>query len=84
MIVWWLDLQLPVQSVPVATSVVGESRSWRGVLDAALCDGVGQWQVCGFLRVVRFPFTNKAYCRDVTGILLKVVLNTITLTLTSC
>ena len=41
-IVWQLDLQLPVQSVPITTSVVSESRSWRGVLDTTLCDKVCQ------------------------------------------
>jgi len=42
-----LDLQLPVQSVPIPSKV--EPRSWRGVLDT-LCDkacqqwlGICQW-----------------------------------------
>ena len=34
---------------------VFEYRSWQGVLDTTLCDKVCQWQVDGFLRVVRFP-----------------------------
>jgi hypothetical protein len=36
-----LDLQLPVQSVPIITKVVSSNpRSWRGVLDTTLCDKV--------------------------------------------
>ena len=37
-------------------------------------------QVGGFLRALQFP-PNKTDCHDITEILLKVVLNTITLTL---
>ena len=44
-IVWWLDLQLPVQSVPIATKIEFEPRSCRGVLDTTLCDKVCQRQV---------------------------------------
>ena len=36
------------------------------------------WQVGGFLRVFRFPPTNKTDCHNMTSILLKVALNTIT------
>ena len=32
-----------------------ESRSWRRVLDAALCNKVSQLQVVVFLRILRFP-----------------------------
>ena len=39
-------------------------------------------QVSGFLRVLRFPRANKTDRHDVTEILLKVALDTITLTLT--
>jgi hypothetical protein len=35
-IIWYLDLQLPVQSVPITTKVV----SSQGVLDTTLCDKV--------------------------------------------
>ena len=38
------------------------------------------WQVGGFLKLLRFPKTNKADCHDMTEILLKVALNTKTLT----
>ena len=42
-ILWLLDLQLPVQSVPITTKVVSfESRSWQGLLDTTLCDKVCQ------------------------------------------
>jgi hypothetical protein len=40
-------------------------------------------QVCGFLGVLRLSSTNKTDRHDITEILLKVALNTITLTLTS-
>jgi hypothetical protein len=36
---WELDLQLPMQSVPITNNVVS---SWRGVLDITLCDKVRQ------------------------------------------
>jgi hypothetical protein len=38
-------------------------------------------QVSGFLLVLQFPFTNKTDRHDITEILLKVALNTISLTL---
>ena len=46
----------------------------RGVLDTTLCDK--------FIRVHRFPPPKNSYLRDITEILMKVALNTITLTLT--
>ena len=60
-IVWELDLQLPVQSVP--------SYSWRGVL----CDKVCQQLSPG----TPVSSTNKTDRHDKTEILLKVALNTI-------
>jgi hypothetical protein len=58
-----------------------EPRSWRGVLDTTLCDKVSDLQqVCGFLRGLVSP-TNKTDSHDIAEILLKVALNTITLTL---
>jgi hypothetical protein len=39
------------------------------------------WQVSGFLHVLRFSSTNKTGHHDITKILVKVALNTITLTL---
>ena len=57
-----------------------ESRSWRGVLDATLCDEVCQWLATGRWVFPGTPisFTNKTDCHDITEILLKVMLNTIT------
>jgi len=57
-----------------------ESRSCRCVLDITLCDKVFQWLVAGrwFSPV---SSTNKTDIHDITEILLKVALNTITLTL---
>ena len=58
MIVWWLDLQLPVQSVPITAKVV----SWNPVHGEVylrqhyvikIVSDLGQ--VCGFLRVLLFP-----------------------------
>ena len=57
-IAWWLDLQLPLQSVPITTQIVSSnSSSWRGVLDTTLCDKVFSdlRQVGGFLCALRFP-----------------------------
>jgi len=40
-IIWWLDLQLSMQSVPITTkSCEFESCSLRGVLNTILCDKV--------------------------------------------
>ena len=50
-IAWYLDLQLPMQSVPIATNVVSLNPSQGGVLDTILCDKF----VSGPLRVLRFP-----------------------------
>ena len=55
-----------------------ESRSWWGVLHTSLCD-----QVCQWLSTGRWFFSwflhQKNDCHNMTEILLKVVLNTITL-----
>ena len=53
----------------------------RGVLDTTLCDKVCQWLAAGwwFSPGTLVSFTNKTDCQDITEILLKVVLNTITL-----
>jgi hypothetical protein len=53
-----------------------ESFSWRGILDTTLCDIVCRWFSLGTL----VSSTNKTYHHNITGILLKVTLNTITLT----
>ena len=51
-----------------------ESHSWQGVLDTTLCDKVCQW----FSPI---SSTNKTDHHDKIEILLKVALNTITLTI---
>ena len=67
-IVWYLELQLPMQSVPINTSVVIQHYA----IFAA-----GRW----FSPGTPVSSTNKTNCHDITEILLKVALNTITLTL---
>jgi hypothetical protein len=66
MIVWKLDLQLPMQSVPNTTKVVS-SNSWQGVLAA------GGW----FSLDTTVSSTNKTDRHDITEVELKVALNTI-------
>ena len=57
------------------------TRSWRGVLDGALCDEVCQWLATSrwFSTSTPFSSTNKTDRHDITDILLKVALNTMTL-----
>ena len=58
MIVWWLDLQLPVQSVPITNKVAssnpvhGEVRSIQPYVIKFVSD---LRQVSGFLRELRLP-----------------------------
>ena len=54
---------------------------WRDVLDTTLCDKACQWLATGrwFSPGTQVSSTNKTDCHDITEILLKVVLNTITL-----
>jgi hypothetical protein len=51
-IVRQMDLQPPVQSVPITTNVEFEPRSWRDVLYTTYGD---LRHVGGFLRVLCFP-----------------------------
>jgi hypothetical protein len=55
----------------------------RGVLDTTLCDIVCQWLATGWWFSLGTPVSsiNKTDCHDIAEILLKVALNTITLTL---
>ena len=55
----------------------------RGILNITLCDKVCQWLAAGrwFSPGTPVSFPNKTNCHDITEILLKVALNTITLTL---
>jgi hypothetical protein len=57
------------------------SRLWRGVLDTTLCDKVCRWLATGRSLGTLVSSTNKADRHDINEILLKVALNTITLTL---
>jgi len=54
-IVWELDLQLPMQPVPITTDVEFESRSGQGVQHYVIKFVSDLRQVGGFLRVLRFP-----------------------------
>ena len=79
MIEWELDIQLHVQSVPITTNVVssnpahGEVYSIQHYVIKFVSD---LRQVGGFLRVLPVSSTKKT---DITEILLKVALNTITI-----
>ena len=80
-----VELQLPVQSVPVTTEVVSLNPThckMYSIQHYYVIKFVSDLrQVGGFLRVLRFPPSNKTDHHDITEILLKVALNTITLTL---
>ena len=55
-IVWKLDLQLPMQPLPILTIAVSSNPSHGEVyLDTTLCVVSDLRQVAGFLRIVRFP-----------------------------
>ena len=60
-----------------------QSRSWRGVFDTTLCDKVWQWLATGRWFSPGTPgfSTNKIYRDDITELLLKVALNSTSLTL---
>ena len=70
-----------MQSVPITTNVVSSNPLRRGVLDITLCDKVCQWLVAGqwFFLGTRVSSINKTDRHYINEILLKVVLNTITL-----
>jgi hypothetical protein len=79
-IVLYLDLQLPMHSVPITTNVVlFEPRSWRGAIDTTLCDKVCQCLVAGrlFSPGTLVSTTNKTDHHDIAEIFLKVALKTI-------
>jgi hypothetical protein len=66
--------------VPITTNVCEfEPRSWRGGLDATLCDKVCQWLATGRWVSPGTPVssTNKTKRHDIAEILLKVALSTI-------
>jgi hypothetical protein len=80
-IVWYLDLQLLMQSVPITTNVV----SWNPA--QARCNRYNNDNVCQWLATGRWfspdtlvSSTNKTTIHDITEILLKVTLSAITVT----
>jgi hypothetical protein len=78
-IVWWLDLQQHMQSVSITTKVVGSNPANCEVysIQHYVIKLVSNLlQVCDLSPV---SSTNKADRHDITEILLKVALNTITL-----
>jgi len=76
-IVWWLDLQLPMQSVPITTDIVSSNLNQGKVYNimwsslSVACDS--PWVSLGPL----VSSTNKTDRHDITETLLKVALNTI-------
>ena len=66
--------------MPITTEVVSSNPIQAGVLDATLCDKVCQSPAAGlwFSPCIPVSFTNKTDRHDITEILLKVALNTIT------
>jgi hypothetical protein len=71
-----------MQSVPITTNFVGSNLTHGKVYSIQqLCDKVCQWLVVGlwFSLVTPVSSTNKTDNHNITEILLKVVLNTITL-----
>jgi mRNA-degrading endonuclease HigB of HigAB toxin-antitoxin module len=81
--VLYLDLQLPMQSVPITSKVVSRIPSWWGVLDTTLCDKICKWLAAclWFSPSSLVSSTNKTDRHNRAEILLTVAFNTITLTL---
>jgi len=79
-IIWKLDLQLPVQSVPNTTKVAslnpihGEVYSIQHYVIKFVCD---LRQVSGFLLILPISSTNKTDRHNIAEILWKVALYTI-------
>jgi len=70
-IVWYLDLQLPIQSVPITWLKLWVRIPLRwGVLDTTLCDRICQWLSTGrwFSPGTMFSSTNKTDRHDITEI----------------
>ena len=83
--IFFFHWHLPTSRLGVRTNVISayhhkccefESCSWQDVLDTTLCD-----KDCQFSQGTPVSFTNKTCCHNITDILLKVVLDTITQTL---
>ena len=74
-----------MQLVPITTKVVSSNTAQavrRDVLDITLCDNVCHWLAAGqwFSQCTPISSTNKTDCHDITEVLLKVAVNTKTLT----
>jgi hypothetical protein len=82
MIVCQLDLQLPLQSVPITTKVVSSNLTHGEVYTIRLyvIKFVSDFRM--FSPDIPVSSINKTVCHDITEILLKVALNTINQTLT--
>jgi hypothetical protein len=72
-----------MQSVPITTNVVCLNPAQAGCTHLTLCDKVCQWLAAGLWFSLGIPLSsnNETDCQDITKILLKVALNTITLNL---
>ena len=77
MIVWQLDLQLPVQSVPITTESFEFECEVYSIQHYVIKFVSDLRQVDGFLRVLRFPLQIKLTAMNIAEILLKVTLSTI-------
>ena len=80
MIVWLLDLQLPLKSVPINTNVVSSNSAYGEVYSIrhyVIMFVSYLRQISDFLLVLWFP-PNKTDYLNITEILLKVGLNIIT------
>ena len=75
-IVWLLDLQLPMLSVTITTDVRISIRG-RGVQHYVIEFVTYMRRISGFLRVFRFPPPRKTDRHDIAEVLLIVALNTI-------
>ena len=74
LIIWKLDLRLPMQSVTITTNVGVRIPLRRDVLDITICDKVCQWLTAGqwFSPDTLVTSTNKTDCHDITGCKVKI------------
>ena len=71
-VIVWLDLQLPMQSVPITTNVVSSNPVHGEVylIQLYVIQFISDFrQVGSFLRVLRVSSTNKTDCHNKTEIL---------------
>ena len=78
-IVWYLDLQLPVQSVPITTNGYEFNPAQARCTRSKLCDKVCQWLATGqwFYPGTPVSSINKTDRHDITELLLKEALSII-------